>query len=84
MLSANAIGHLTELGQVILCEVQLLSGFKADRVEYEVGVDVIGVGMRCHHHFVRLPLLRQLQGNGVSFFGGELFLRREGLDEVKI
>ena len=64
--------------------MQFPAVFKTDRVDNEVGMDVLCIGVRCNDDFVVLPLLRQLQSNGVCFLWCDVFLRVEGLHEMKI
>ena len=47
-------------------------------------MDVLRVGVCCNDDFVVLPLLRQLQSNGVCFLRCDIFIRVEGLHEMKI
>ena len=49
-----------------------------------MGMDVLRIGMCCNDDFVVLPLLRQLQSNGVCFLRCDIFIRVEGLHEMKI
>lgn len=49
-----------------------------------MGMDVLRVGVCCNDDFVVLPLLRQLQSNGMCFLWCDVFLRVEGLHEMKI
>lgn len=75
---------ISELRQIVFFEMQFPAVFKTDRVDNEVGMDVLCIGVRCNDDFVVLPLLRQLQSNGVCFLWCDVFLRVEGLHEMKI
>ena len=52
------------------------------RVDYEVGVDVILVGVGCYYDFKARDLLRQLQGNLMCHLRGYRIIRTEGLNHV--
>lgn len=47
-------------------------------------MDVCGIGMCGDDDLVILPLLCQLQSNFVRFLRRNIFLRVEGLDEMKV
>lgn len=47
-------------------------------------MNVFRVGVGRNDDFVVLPLLRQLQRNGVCFLRCDVFIRMEGLHEIKI
>lgn len=64
--------------------MQFLPVLETDRVDNEVRVDVISIGMRRNDDLVVLPLLRQLQRNSVCLFRRDVFIRMEGLHEMKI
>lgn len=64
--------------------MQFLPVLETDRVNNEMGVDVIRIGMRRNDDFIVLPLLCQLQRNGVCFFRRDILIRMEGLHEMKI
>ena len=71
--SAEGIGPLPEH----------FTALPAHRVDDEVGVDVLGVGMGGNEHLtVRPGLRRKLLCQLVGLFAGDLLLRGEGLDIV--
>ena len=84
MAQADLIRDFSELREVFLFKMQFLSVLETDRVDNEMGVDVIRIGMRRNDDFIVLPLLCQLQRNGVCFFRRDILIRMEGLHEMKI
>ena len=54
------------------------------RVDYEVGVDVIPVGMGCHNDFKARDLFRQLQGDLMCHLRGDRIVGPEGLNHVVV
>ena len=80
----DLIRDLSQLRQVVLFKMQLPAGFKADRVDDEVGMDMRRIGVRCNDDLVVVPLLCQLQRNGVRFLRRDTLVGVEGLHEVKI
>lgn len=62
----------------------LETGVAAYRVDDEVGVNVIPVGMGCHYDFEARNLFRQLQGNLVCLLRGDRIIRPEGLNHVVV
>ena len=84
MLQADLVRESSELRQILFHEMQLLSGFKADRVDDDVRMDVCSVGVGGNDELVILPLPRQFQSDFVCFLWRDIFLRMEGLHEVEI
>ena len=81
MLHADLVADLPHLLQGIGGEVQLLSGVRVDRVDDQVGVQVLRVHVCGYQHLAAWEEpLRQFLGNSVCFSRGEIFLRGEGLD----
>lgn len=80
----DLVRYLSQPRQIVLFKMQLPAGFKADRVDEEVRVDVRRVRVRCNDDFVVVPLLCQLQRNGVRFLRRDTLVGVEGLHEVKI
>jgi len=60
---------------------QLVTIHKADGVDNEVGVDVVGVAVSGHLHFMSGPGTGgKLSGDGVGLLMGDVLLGRERLD----
>jgi len=84
MAQADLIRDFSELREVFLFKMQFLSVLETDRVDNEMRVDVIRIGMRRNDDLVVLPLLCQFQRNSVCLFRRDVFIRMEGLHEMKI
>ena len=80
----DLVRESSELRQILFHKMEFLSGFKADRVDDEVRMDVRGIGVSGNDELVVLPLLCHFQSNCVRFLGRDVFLRVEGLHEVEI
>ena len=78
------IREFSKLCQIVLFEMQFLTGFETDGVDQQMGMDMRGIDMSGDHHFVVLPPLRQFQSNCVRFLRCDVFVRVEGLHEVEI
>ena len=60
---------------------QLVTIHKADGVDNEVGVDVVGVAVGGHLHLMSGPGTGgELSGDGMGLLMGDILLGREGLD----
>ena len=81
---ADLVRESSELHQILFHEMEFLPGFKADRVDDEVRMDVCSVGVGGNDELVVLPLPRQFQSDFVCFLRRDIFLRMEGLHEVEI
>ena len=81
---ADLVRESSKLRQILFHEVEFLSGLEADRVDDEVRMDVRGIGVSRNDELVVLPLLCQFQSDFVRFLRRNVFLRVEGLHEVKI
>ena len=76
----DLVTDLPELPQGCWGLVQLHSSFKADRVDHEVGMDMLGIAVGGHLHLMPRPrLLGKLQSDGVGLLIGDVFSGREGL-----
>ena len=82
VLHTQLVRCLPELLQRISVAVVLETGVAAYRVDDEVGVNVIPVGMGCHHDFKAGDMLCQLQGYLMSLLRGDRIIRPEGLNHV--
>ena len=81
MLHADLVADLPELPQGGGGLVELHSGFKADGVDHEVGVDVLGIAVGGHLHLMSRPSLGcKLQTDLVGLLVCDLFLGRKRLD----
>lgn len=77
---ADFIAERTQFLQRIGILPELLSGFKADRVDDKVGMDMGGIAMGADQHLMSRPgLCRKFQGNLVGLPVGDIFPGREGL-----
>ncbi len=72
------------MSKVILFKVQFFAAPKADRVNNEMRMYMRCVRVCGNNYFVVTPLLRKLQGSSVSFLRSYIFIRVEGLHEMKI
>ena len=84
VLPTKRIRNSSDMCQIFLFKVELLSVLEADGVDYQMRMDVCGIGMCGNDDLVILPLLRQLQSDCVRFFRRNILLRMEGLDEMKV
>ena len=62
----------------------LETGVAAHRVDYEMGVDVIPVGVGCHYDFKARNLFRQLQGDLMCLLRSDRIIRTKGLHHVVV
>lgn len=59
---------------------QLQAVLKAHRVDHKVGMDVVGIAMGSHQHFIPWPgLCGKLQSDLMGLLVGDVFLRGKGL-----
>lgn len=80
MLHANLITDLPELPQRGRGLVKLHPGFKADGVDHEVGMHVLGIAVGGHLHLVPWPCLCcEFQTDGMGLLVSHLFFGRKGL-----
>lgn len=84
VLHTQLVRCLPELLQRISVAVVLETGVAAYRVDDEVGVSVIPVGMGCHHDFKAGDMLCQLQGYLMSLLWGDRIVRTERLHHVVV
>ena len=84
VLQTQFVRCFHELCQAFFVAVILLPGVTANRVDYEMRVDVIPVRMGCHDDFKAGNLLRQLQGNLMGHFRGDRIVGMEGLYHVVV
>lgn len=84
VLPTKRIRNSPDMCQIFLFKVELFSVLKADGVDHQMRMDVCGIGMRGDNYLVILPLLRQLQSDRVRFLRCNIFLRMEGVDEMKV
>ena len=62
----------------------LETGIAAHGVDYEMGMDVIPVGVGCHYDFEAGDLFRQLQGDLMCHLRGDRVIGTEGLNHVVV
>ena len=80
MCRTDLVIQLPQLQQCGWMLPQLQSRFKADRVDHKVGMDVVGIAMGSHQHFISRPSLRRkLQCDLMGLLVGDILRRREGL-----
>ena len=84
VLQTQLVRCFPKLFQRISIAVVLETSITTYRVDYEVGVNVISVGVGCHHDFKAGDLLRQLQGDLMSLLRGDRIIRPEGLNHVVV
>ena len=81
VLHADLVTDLPHLLQSVGGEVQLFSGVRVDRVDDQVGVQVLRVDVCGHQNLAsREEPLRQLLGDLVCFHRRDFLFGREGLD----
>ena len=82
VLQTQPVRCFPQLHQAFLVAVVFLTAVAADGVDDEVRMDVIPVGVGCHHDFEAGDLLRQLQGNLMRQLWRHRIVGVEGLDHV--
>ena len=70
--------------QGLFIAVVLETGIAAHGVDYEMGMDVIPVGVGCHYDLEAGDLLRQLQRNLMCHLRGDRIVGPEGLNHVVV
>ena len=81
MLPAQLIADSTELLQCIGVLPQLSAIHKADGVDHEMGVDVLGIAVGGHLHLMSGPCFHgEFSGDTVRLFIGDILPGREGLN----
>ena len=81
MLHANLVADLPELPQGGGGLVQLHPGFKADGVDHEVGMDMLGIAVGGYLHLMPRPSLScKLQANLMCLLISDLLLGGKGLN----
>lgn len=81
MLYADLVADLPEMPQGGGGLAELHPGFKADRIDHEVGVDVLGITVGGHLHLIPRPGLgRKLQTDGVCLLVADVLPGRKGLN----
>ena len=79
--NAQLIADGTELLECVRILPQFVTIHEADRIDDEVGVDVVGVAVGGHLHFMSRPCFGcELSGDGMGLLMGDVLLGREGLD----
>ena len=83
MRRANFVIESPQLNQRIRALPQLFAVLKADRVNDEVRVQVVGIGVSCYKDLMTRPsALRKLSGDGVNLLRSGVFIRRKRLNIV--
>ena len=80
ILPAQVVRGLTDSLDVVLVRVVFSSGFRADGVDNQVGMEVVPVGMGADQHLMSRKFLGQLQPNLVGSCRRYLLIRAEGLN----
>lgn len=81
MLHTYLVADLPKLPQGGGCLVQLHPGFKADRVDHKVGVDMLGIAVGGHLHFMPRPgFSGEFQTDLVSLLIADQLLWGKGLN----
>ena len=78
---ADLVADLPELPQSGRGLAELHPGFKADGVDHEVGMDMLGIAVGGHLHLISRPGFGgKLQTDGVGLFIGDVLVGRKGLN----
>lgn len=81
MFPADLVADQPHFFQSSGCKVQFPPGVRLDRVDDEMGMQVLRIEVRCYQNLTaRKELLRQLQRDLMGLCRGDLFLRRKRLD----
>ena len=74
MFLADLVTDAAKLAQGVGILPELLAVYKADGVDHEVGVDVLGIAVGGYLHFISRPcFLRKLSGDLVRLLGSDVF-----------
>ena len=84
ILHTQLVGCLSQCHETFLIAVVLETGFVTYRVDHEMGVDVIPVGVGCDYDFKAGDMLCQLQGDLMGHLRGDRIVRTEGLHHVVV
>lgn len=80
MGGADFIVEFSQMEQCIGMLSQFQAVLKADRVDRKVGMDVVGIAMGSHQHFISRPCLGcKLQGDLMGLLAADGFFRGKGL-----
>ena len=80
MSGADFIVEFSQMEQCIGMLSKFQAVLKADRVDHEMGMDVVGIAMGSHQHFISRPSLRRkLQCDLMGLLVGDILRRRKGL-----
>ena len=81
MLFADLVTDAAKLAQGVGILPEFSSVNKADRVDYEVGMDMLGIAVGGYLHFISRPrFLCKLSGDLVCLLGCDLLPWMEGLN----
>ena len=81
MIHTNLVTDLPELPQGGGSLAQLHPSFKADGVDHEVGMDMLGIAVGGHLHLMPRPCLGgKLQADGVCLLVADVLVGRKGLN----
>lgn len=81
MLFADLVTDAAKLAQGVGILPELLAVYKADGVDHEVGVDVLGITVRADLHFISRPrFLCKPSGNLMCLLRSDILPRMEGLN----
>ncbi len=81
MSLADAVTEGAQLFERLRVLPQLPASFKADRIDYEMGVQMVSVAVGGYLYLVSRPSLgSKFQCNLMGFLRGDSFQRREGLN----
>ena len=76
MGGADFIVELSQMEQGIRMLSQFQAVLKADRVDHEMGMDVVGIAMGSHQHFIPWPSLsRKFQSQLMGLLVRDILLR---------
>ena len=84
VLHTQLVRRTAQCHETFLVAVILETSVAAYRVDDEVGVNVIPVGVGCHYDFEAGDLRCQLQGNFMCHLRGDRIVGPEGLNHVVV
>ena len=80
MCGAELVAELPQMEQCIRMLSQFQAVLKTDGVDHKMGMDVVGITVSSHQHFIARPgLCRKFQCQFVSLLVRDILLRGEGL-----
>lgn len=84
VLHTQLVGRTAQCHETFLVAVVLKTGFEADRVDHEMGVQMLPVRMSSNDDLIAGDLLRQLQCNLMGLLRGDRIVGTEGLHHMVV